>query len=398
VVVVATMRASEYAARNVDAGQEDPPAERELRQVERAVLAVASRVEFARRFSPAELRRAAERAHDPRIADALAHAGQYGLAEYVAAGPVLWRRWRDGLAVDNPAERLAGAAITAVAVDCRRAGLTGALPEALLAELFLDYLEVPVARRVGSEAFEAGLGWAARPVQATSALLLPIEGGWVAFDYLVDQHQADTAAPPVPDGTWAAAVRLAAPDDALAVATAAYLAGQHEIAEQATRKAADAGDHDAEYNLGVLLQEQGQGEEAEQWYRKAAGAGHHPAENNLAVLLQEQGQGEEAEQWWRRAAGAGHYAAGHYAAENNLGALLKERGELEEAEQWWRRAAGAGDHDAEVNLGVLLQEQGRAEEAERWWRKAADAGHRDAEYNLRVLLQEQGRAEEAEEG
>lgn len=39
------------------------------------------------------------------------------------------------------------------------------------------------------------------------------------------------------------------------------------------RKAADAGDADAMFNLGALLAEQGEQDQAEQWYRKAADAG-----------------------------------------------------------------------------------------------------------------------------
>ncbi len=421
VVVVATMRASEYA-HSADPGREESPTERELRKAERAVLELATRVELARRFSPAELERAEQQAHDPRIVDALAHAGHYGLAEYVAAGPVLWRRWRDGLAVDNPPERLAGAAITAVAVDCRRAGFTDAVPATLLAELFLDYLDQPVARRVGPGMFEAGLAWAARPVQATSALLLPAEDGWIAFDYLVDQLQGESTAPPVPDRTWTAVVSVVATDSASGVATAAYFAGRPDIAEQANRKAADAGDHIAQSNLGLLLNRRGLVAEAERWWRKAADAGYHEAQSNLGVLLKERGDLAEAEQWFRKAADAGHHLgefnlgvllgergdlaeaeqwyrkaadAGHHTAEFNLGGLLNEQGLVAEAEQWWRKAADAGHHDAQNNLGVLLKERGDLAEAEQWYRKAADAGHHTAEYNLGVLLYEQDRATEA---
>ena len=337
------------------------------------MLEQATQVELARRFSPGELGRAAQRRHDPRIAEALAHAGEYGLAEYVAAGPRLWRRWRDGWAVDNPPERLAGAAIVAVAVDGRRAGLTGAVPQRLLEELFLGYLEQRVARRLGAGVFAGGLAWAAEPVQATSALLLPVEGGWVAFDYLVDRLEAEPAAPVVPDATWAAVVAVAGAGEALGVGVAAYFAGRHGLAEQAWRKAADAGHHDAEFNLGVLLQERGELAEAERWYRRAAEAGQHDAESNLGLVLKERGELAEAERWYRRAA-----EAGHHDAEFNLGVLFQERGELAEAERWWRRAAEAGHHDAESNLGVVLKQQGRVEEAERWWRRAAEAGHEGA--------------------
>jgi hypothetical protein len=137
VVVVATMRASEYIAHTPEREQGYPDAERELRQAGREVLDQAVRVDLARRFTEPEHERARERTWDPRIADALARAGTYGLAEYIAAGPRLWQRWRDGLAVDNPPERLAGSAIVAVAVDCRRAQLTRPVPEVLLRDLYL---------------------------------------------------------------------------------------------------------------------------------------------------------------------------------------------------------------------------------------------------------------------
>ena len=97
VVVVATMRASEYAARTPTQEQGRSDAERELRRAEREVLDQATRVELARRFTGPERQRAEQRAWDPRIADALAHAGADGLAEYLAAGPRLWQRWLGGV-------------------------------------------------------------------------------------------------------------------------------------------------------------------------------------------------------------------------------------------------------------------------------------------------------------
>jgi uncharacterized protein len=423
VVVTATMRASEYAARSPDQERSHPDAEQELRRVEREVLDQAARVDLARRFSESERKRATERAWDPRITDALAHAGVYGLAEYMAAGPRLWRRWRDGLAVDNPPERLAGAAIVSVAVDCRRGGLDRPVSEALLRDLYLGYVDASVARRLGPEAFGAGLTWAVEPVQATSALLVPGDNGWMAFDYLVDRIQADPGADSVPEATWTRLLVDLHADDAFSVGSAAFLADRPRFAEQAWRIAADAGHHDAEYNLGTLLGRRGDLNEAELWLRKAADAGHHggegnlglllklrgdldeaelwlrkaadasrhEAELNLGLLLDEQGRTEEAEHWYRRAA-----AAGHHDAENNLGTLLAKRGDLDEAEPWLRKAATVGDHGAEGNLGTLLAERGDLDEAEQWLRKAADAGRHDADFSLGLLLDEQGRTEEAE--
>jgi eukaryotic-like serine/threonine-protein kinase len=253
VVVVATMRASEYAARapEQEQGRADP--ERELRRAEQDVLDQAARVELERQFTRPERERAEQRAWDPRIADALAHAGAYGLAEYLAAGPRLWQRWRDGLAVDNPPERLAGAAIVAVAVDCRRAGLTRPVPVGLLRDLYLGYLDSSVGRRLDPGAFAAGLTWATRPIQATSALLSEEEQGYVVFDYLVDRVQTDPAAPSIPEMTWTRLLRGLEPDDAVAVGRAADRQGDERHAERAWRVAAAAGDHQGETDLGLLL-------------------------------------------------------------------------------------------------------------------------------------------------
>jgi tetratricopeptide (TPR) repeat protein len=340
VVVVATMRASEYVARSPEQEQGRVDPGRELRWVEREVLDQAVRVELARRFSGPERERAEQRAWDPRIADALAHAGAYGLAEYLAAGPRLWQRWRDGLAVDNPPERLAGAAIVAVAIDCRRAGLTRPVSEALLRDLYLGYLDTSVGRRMAPGAFALGLAWATEPIQATSALLSENEQGYVVFDYLVDRVQTDPAAPPIPETTWTPLLSDLEPDDAAAIGRMANRKGDEEHAERAWHVAAVAGHGEAEVDLGLLLLYQQRADEAEPWLRKAATTGHHDAEVGLGLLLVLQGRAEEAEQWLRKAA-----TGGSAAGVENLGQLLLQQGRAEEAEQWLRKAGTASDHD-----------------------------------------------------
>jgi uncharacterized protein len=425
VVVLATMRASEYNTRSPERERDQAGPERDVLRAERELLDQAVDFELPRRFSAGERQRAAERVWDPRIADALTHAGRYGLAEYLAAGPRLWRRWRNARAVDGPADEQAGAAMVAVALDCRRAGLTHPVSHELLHALYRDpaYLEPPVAGRLDSAAFPQGLAWATELVQGTSALLTPEDGGYVVFDYLLDTVQANPDTPPVPSRVWEHLVGHLLVDDALAVGLAAYQAGEHQVAERAWQMAADAGDHDAEYNLGLLFFLRGELEEAERWWRRAADTGHHHAENNLGSLLKDRGELEEAEGWYRRAADAGAHDAeynlgvlvyergeleeaegwyrraadaGHHHAESSLGRLVYERGELEEAEHWWRLAADAGDHPAEASLGRLVYERGELEEAEHWWRRAANAGDHEAEYNLGNLLKQPGELEEAE--
>ncbi len=52
--------------------------------------------------------------------------------------------------------------------------------------------------------------------------------------------------------------------------------------------AAEAGDTEAAFNLGVLLVQRGELDEAETWYRLAAEAGNTSAAYNLGVLLGQQ--------------------------------------------------------------------------------------------------------------
>jgi TPR repeat protein len=391
VLLLATMRASEYNKRSPERDRDHPEPEQDVVRAERELLDQAVDFELPRRFSPTERQRASDRAWDPRIADALEHAGQYGLAEYLAAGPRLWRRWRNARAVDNLDQEQAGAAIVAAALDCRRAGLSRPVPTPLLEKLYQGYMDASVAGRLGPDAFHKGLAWARTPVQATSALLMPGEGGEVVFDYLLDRLQADPDTPMVPPRVWESLLADLRPEDGVNVGVAAHWAGQHSFAERAWQQAADAGLHEAEYNLGVLFFGCGDLQEAEAWYRRAANAADHFAEHNLGFLLVTQGRLEEAERWYQRAADAGLPRA-----ENNLGMLLRDQGRLKEAEVWYRRAVAAGHPPAENNLGMLLRDQGQLEEAEAWYRRAVDGGLPEAEHNLGNLLKDQGRPKEAE--
>jgi TPR repeat protein len=372
VVVLATMRASEYNKRSPEHERDQTGPERDVLRAERELLDQAEDFELPRQFSAAERQRADERRWDPRIAVALDHTDRYGLAEYIAAGPRLRRRWRNARDPGSPAHEQAGAAMVAAALDCRRAGLSRPVSEELLHELYRDqaYLDSRVAGRLDPAAFEQGLAWATDVVQGASALLTrePDADGYEVFDYLLDTVQTDPDARPVPSLIWEHLLSRLQADDALAVGLAAYQADEDGVAERAWQLAADAGHHDAQYNLGILLHQSGDLEEAEEWYRSAADAGHHDAQYSLGALLKDQGRLEEAEEWYRGAADAGHHDA-----EYNLGILLKDQGRLEEAEQWYRKAADAGHHDAETSLGILLRQRGHLQEAEHRQRRAADA-------------------------
>ncbi|WP_051798486.1 hypothetical protein [Catenuloplanes japonicus] len=308
VVLLATMRASESTARFAGHDGKGHPGDRNLLRAERDLLDQATRLDLPRRFSRAECDRAQERDWDPRIAEALAHSGQYGLAEYIAAAPVLWRRWQDAQAVDNPDRLRVGAAIVAAALDCRRAGLRRPVPRTLVRMVADIYLDRRIVARVDEQLFDEGLAWAAETVQATSALLTLQADEIEVFDYLLDTLQAESADRPVPEPLWAHLVGSLNPADAWSVGIACYWAGRLEYAEQA-------------FQCGLRAEERGIVAQA------AVGLGE------LAFLLD---QFEEARRWFGRAANV----------EATLGdagvrrTALQQRQELVESERWYRHVAG----------------------------------------------------------
>lgn len=205
----------------------------------------------------------------------------------------------------------------------------------------------------------------------------------------------------------------------------AVLSGGHV---RALREAAESGNAQAQFNLG-LRHEQGtngvtqDADEAVRWYEKAAAQGHRDAIHNLAVMYfrgkgvaqddrkafywfarnAEAGDGEaqfnlgvmygagrgtgkdveRARQWYEKAA-----AQGSVDAMENLGRLhYFERHDMEGARQWWQKAADAGRPGAQFNLGVLYANgQGVAKDADaarQWWEKAAAQGHEEAKKSLR---------------
>ena len=134
--------------------------------------------------------------------------------------------------------------------------------------------------------------------------------------------------------------------------------------------------------------------EAVRWERRAAEQGNAPAQHNLGVSYRNglgvaQNHGE-AVRWFRRAA-----EQGHANGQNNLGVMYGtgrgvERSDAE-AVRWYRRAAEQGNAFAQNNLG-LAYEHGRGvrenhEEAAKWYRRAADQGYSTAQTNLGLAYQ-----------
>jgi uncharacterized protein len=395
VVVLATMLTSEYAARSPEREHDRAGAGRDLLRAERELLDRAVGLELPRRFTGVERERAHQRASDPRIADALRHSDQYGLAEYLAAGPQLLAEWRNAREVTGNAMLAAGAGLVAAAVDCRRMGLDRSAPISLLGELARSYVDESVAGQLDPEALERGLVWATKLRYGATTLLSRQSGHRCeVFDYLVDAVERDEQAPAIPDRIWRRAIDAAEPKAALAVARRAELAGRRNPALQGYLKAAAGGEPWAMDRLGQLAEERGDLDEATAWYRKGAAVGDSFAMSSLGRLAEQHGDLEEATMWYQKAV-----AVGDSFAMGDLGRLAEQRGDLEEAVAWYARAgdvlamndlgrlarggnahaiaaldkaAQAGNTDAMSELGQLAEHRGDLEAASAWYQKAFD--------------------------
>ncbi len=399
-VILATIRATEQARLTADLRADDR-AWQGLRDV-REVLDQARQLRIARLFTTAELARAGARDWDPRIAEAVRHADSYGVAEYLAAGPLLLRDWDD--ARGSPTGIHArGAAIVTAAVDIRRAGYTSPIPRDLLDEVHRRYLDDPQRGDVPPEPPAEAWAWATARRSATTGLLSPVGGNRVkVFDYLTDTAQR-RAGPldRVPEPVVRAALASARATDATSLARTAYNQGRWPLAADAWRFAfrllasdPSAGlDHPDTLaslsNLALVLHDLGRLEEAEAEDRAVAEARQrvlgpeHPdtlaSRGNLALVLRDLGRLKDAQAEIRAVRAARRRVLGPdhpstLASRDNLALVLRDLGRLTEARTEIRavlairRRLLGPDHPSTLtsrgNLALVLRDLGRLEHAE----------------------------------
>ena len=208
----------------------------------REVLELAYHLPLARVLSATELARAQERSWDPRIVDALARRGTYGLAEYLAAGPELLRDWESAWSANTDSLRPShprAAALIAAAIDIRRSGFTSPLPRRLLDEVHDQYLNERGGARLRPEQLHEAWAWATKPRRATTALLHEIDDDHVqVFDYLLDTVQRRASAGDrAPDSVLTVALEWSSPSDADGIASMAYDHSRYELANAAIQRA-----------------------------------------------------------------------------------------------------------------------------------------------------------------
>lgn len=185
------------------------------------------------------------------------------------------------------------------------------------------------------------------------------------------------------------AAAFAAPvDDAIA----AYNKGDLAKAVQLFRQSAEAGDPQAEHNLGFLYHA-GKGvarndAQAMIWYRKAADQGFAPSQFNVGVMYEEgQSVAADAAQaigWYTKAA-----EQNYLPAEQKLADLYIARRDFAAALVWVRKAAERGDAGEQFNLGSFYFNGWAVPkddaQAKLWYGKAAAQGSKAAQSVLKKM-------------
>ncbi len=169
-----------------------------------------------------------------------------------------------------------------------------------------------------------------------------------------------------------------------------------EFMARQLRKEAEAGNAQAQFNLGVMYGiGKGVPKDAAkkvEWYQKAAAQGHADAQYRLGVAYRD-GNGvpkdtAKAVEWYQKAA-----AQGNAYAQFNLGAMyFAGEGvpkDAAKAAEWYQKAAAQGDADAQFKLGAMYGigdgVPKDAAKAAEWWQKAAAQGNAAAQFFLGKL-------------
>jgi eukaryotic-like serine/threonine-protein kinase len=293
-VVLATMRTSQRAAYSPRQLAGSRAEEGRSLVLAGRVLELAREVRLDRMWSAPELGRAA-RAADSRVARAIERAGEFGVAQYLAAAPELLRRWQYARG-SRPDGHPRGYALVAAATDAWRAGYRRGIPLDVLRRLHDIYLRLGTDRYARLESWDEALTWATTAVYSTSSLLLPDgDDCYIAFDYLVDA--VDDA---VPVAAWEEIVSFAPAEDAIDVAWMANSHSRPRIAEAALRKALDAGYAEAALDFAIMAPAAQEPAVVQAWLERALSA-PGPASPRPEVILELRSQLA----WWTGARFAG---------------------------------------------------------------------------------------------
>lgn len=169
------------------------------------------------------------------------------------------------------------------------------------------------------------------------------------------------------------------------------------LAEYYYRKAAEYGNSEAKYELGIMLLKEKSFDEAKKWLSEAMNDGIHNAKEPLAELLlnaaqaeQKEGKHAEAFEDFLKAAEYGikeaQFAVSLYYGRPQDYENCGVRQNFAKAIEWTFAAAKQGHADAECKLGKCFKDgrgvQQNAEQSLEWYKKAADHGSAEAKEYL----------------
>ncbi|WP_431994786.1 tetratricopeptide repeat protein [Streptomyces griseoflavus] len=375
-VLIGTMRAEQLDMLSPRYERGHSAQSRSLVRSARAVTARAHVIYIDRKWGDEEVERA-RRSADPRVQSASRHAEEYGIAEYLAAGPQLYLEWQNAWA---PGLHPRGAALVSAAVDLQRAGVVEPVSRELLELLHEHYLDQRGGIRLRPEPLLDAFHWALEPLHATSSLLVPVAGDmYRAFEYLPEAVARHKKGDGLPDDVWKIAIEDFSLEVTHTVGHRAEKARKTEFAVKAYERLARAGVHDGSFHLGYLAAYEDRLEEAEYWYRQAVSQGNSAAKNNLGIVLIKSGRPDEAIHWFGEAVrGGDSYAM------RNLGNHLLDAGKFEEAESLFSSFMNKSPSVAKLLMGQLCISRGDYSSAENWLQQALEDGNNDAWFPLGI--------------
>ncbi|MFJ7335335.1 FtsK/SpoIIIE domain-containing protein [Streptomyces sp. NPDC101116] len=262
VAIVATMRDELFDTYTSGTRTAGEMREHNAWQAGNRLLRMIDPVRLERLWSPEEIARA-ERVHDERISEALKYTSDYGISEYLAAGPSLLQAWKRAKRVGGHPR---GAALVQTSVDLARSGFTDGVDIEVLKDLHVKYLSNPSLR---PEPWDEALSWATSVQYGASSLLVPgaYEQTWRAFDYLPDALSKDKKnTPDIPHFIWEEALALN-PEEGIRwlIGMRAYMARETQYAISAWEPLAESGNTRAANNLAEVYLELGNKEAVRHW-------------------------------------------------------------------------------------------------------------------------------------
>lgn len=157
--------------------------------------------------------------------------------------------------------------------------------------------------------------------------------------------------------------------------------------------AAEAGNAQAQYDLGLINLQQGDYHEAMKWLTKSSNQGNSNAQFNLAIMYRD-GEGctvnyQQALYWFKKAA---ENSTPRKEACGEVGKLyqygLGVAKDISIAMSWYKKGANMGDIYCMDYVGRIYRDSGDMNQALMWFRMGADAGNEECACYVYYLLED----------